>query len=150
MKNGASDDTRNSNNYPARHLQVGWWTLLLFTAFGLALEYLHAFKAPSYLSAGAESRRLLWTLAHAHGTLLAIVNILFGLTLKTQPGWLSSRQRWISSILIAATVLLPTGFFLGGVSFYEGDPGLGALLVPAAAVLLLAAILLIARSSGSK
>ena len=45
----------------------------------------------------------------------------------------------------AASVLLPGGFFLGGVVFYAGDPGIGVLLVPAGAALLLYAIFSIAR-----
>ena len=51
----------------------------------------------------------------------------------------------ISTLLIAASLLLPGGFFLGGVTYYEGDPGLGILLVPPGAVLLIAALFLIAR-----
>ena len=58
---------------------------------------------------------------------------------------------WISTSLIAASTLLPGGFFLGGVAFYGGDPGLGVLLVPIGGVLLLFAIFSIARStSGSR
>jgi hypothetical protein len=47
-------------------------------------------------------------------------------------------------LLVAASILLPVGFFLGGVQFYGGDPGLGVLVVPIGAVLLLAALFLIA------
>jgi hypothetical protein len=45
-------------------------------------------------------------------------------------------------------VCLPGGFFLGGVSFYSGDPGLGVLLVPVGAVLLLAGVFMTARAMG--
>ena len=54
-------------------------------------------------------------------------------------------QRLVSTSLYAASVLLPGGFFLGGVVFYAGDPGVGVLLVPAGAALLLFAIYGIAR-----
>jgi hypothetical protein len=47
-------------------------------------------------------------------------------------------------LLIGASILLPVGFFLGGVQFYGGDPGLGVLVVPIGAILLLAALFLIA------
>jgi hypothetical protein len=47
--------------------------------------------------------------------------------------------------LIGASVLLPGGFFLGGFFIYDGDPGLGALLVPVGGVLLLIAVFLTAR-----
>jgi hypothetical protein len=50
--------------------------------------------------------------------------------------------------LIGASALLPLGFFLGGVEFYQGDPGLGILVVPVGAVLLLAALFLIASTMG--
>jgi hypothetical protein len=49
--------------------------------------------------------------------------------------------------LTGATVLLPGGFFLGGVRFYAGDPGIGVVLVPIGAVLLLIALVLIARGT---
>ena len=45
--------------------------------------------------------------------------------------------------------MLPGGFFLGGLVIYAGDPGIGILLVPVGAVLLLAAVFLIARSTRS-
>jgi len=54
-----------------------------------------------------------------------------------------------STSLLAASLLLPVGFFLGGVTYYEGDPGLGILLVPPGAVLLIAALFLIARSTAA-
>jgi hypothetical protein len=42
----------------------------------------------------------------------------------------------ISFALIWAAILLPAGFFLGGVVTYGGDPGLGVWLVPIGAFLL--------------
>jgi hypothetical protein len=48
-------------------------------------------------------------------------------------------------MLIAATVILPGGFLLGGVVVYGGDPGVSVLLVPIGALLLLAALWSIAR-----
>jgi len=128
-----------------RHLLFGWWSLLLFASLGLMLESLHGFKVRAYLDVSNETRRLMWTLAHAHGTLLAVIHIVFGLALRAGavPGAASARS--ISISLIAASVLLPGGFFLGGLAFYAGDPGVGVLLVPAGAVLLLFAVFSIAR-----
>jgi hypothetical protein len=128
-----------------RHLRFGWWSLLLFATLGLVLESLHGFKVRAYLDVSNETRRLMWTLAHAHGTLLAIIHIVFGLTLRGGPAPALATQRLISTSLYAASVLLPGGFFLGGVVFYAGDPGVGVLLVPAGGVLLLYAIFRIAR-----
>jgi hypothetical protein len=88
----------------------------------------------------------MWTLAHAHGTLLAIVHVIFALTWRSAPASLPS-PRLISASLIAASVLLPGGFFLGGVTFYSGDPGVGVLLVPIGGVLLLFALFSIARAA---
>ena len=69
------------------------------------------------------------TLAHAHGTLISVVNIVFGLSV---PYIRSNAEpsRWVSRCFKSAGSLLPLGFFLGGVRFYSGDPGLGIALVP--------------------
>jgi hypothetical protein len=136
-------------NYAQRHLRFGWWSLLVFAALGLTLETLHGLKVRAYLDVSNETRRLMWTLAHAHGTLLGLVHVAFGLTVKSaalDPG--APHVRAISSALIAASVLLPGGFFLGGIAFYSGDPGLGVLLVPFGAVSLIAAVFMIARATG--
>jgi hypothetical protein len=131
-------------DYARRHLRIGWWSLLCFAAVGLVLEILHGFKVRAYLDVSNETRRLMWTLAHAHGTLLSLVHVIFGLSLRVAAEPLERNLRLISSCLIGASVLLPGGFFLGGVVVYGGDPGLGVLLVPIGAVLLLAAVFFIA------
>jgi hypothetical protein len=139
-------DREGVTDYAGRHLRVGWWSLLLFATFGLVLESLHGFKVRAYLDVSNDTRRLMWTLAHAHGALLSAINILFGLTLRgTAPGTIPG-VRPISVSLIGATLLLPAGFFLGGLAFYGGDPGLGVLLVPVGGVLLLFALASIARA----
>jgi hypothetical protein len=136
-------------SYAHRHLRFGWWSLLVFAGFGLVLETLHGFKLDAYLNLSNETRRLLWTLAHAHGTALAIVNILFGFALDRGAIPRLRSAGAVSASLIAASLLLPGGFFLGGVTYYEGDPGLGVLLVPAGAVLLIVALFLIARGAST-
>ena len=65
-----------------RHLRFGWAAVLVFAVLGLTLETLHGFKIRLYLDLSNETRRLMWTLAHAHGTLLGIVNIVYGLTVS--------------------------------------------------------------------
>jgi hypothetical protein len=138
--------TDDSARFARRHLRVGWRALLAFAALGLILESLQGFKVAAYLDASNDTRRLMWRLAHAHGTLLAAINILFALTLKSpEMAELPAAPR-ISAALIAATLLLPLGFFLGGVFFYAGDPGVGVLLVPVGAVLLLLALFWIGRA----
>jgi len=135
-----------SVDYGRRHLRFGWWSLLLFATLGLVLESLQGLKVRAYLDVSNETRRLMWTLAHAHGTLLAIVHVIFALTWRSAPASLPS-PRLISASLIAASVLLPGGFFLGGVTFYSGDPGVGVLLVPIGGMLLLFALFSIARAA---
>lgn len=124
------------------NLRFGWWSLLVFLSLGGALEILHGFKVGWYVDAGNDVRRLMFTLAHAHGTALALVNIAAGLTARNVKR-LNSR-RSVSSSLIWAGILFPVGFFLGGVVTYGGDPGLGIWLVPIAAVLLFYGVVRIA------
>jgi len=133
-------------DYTRRHLRFGWWSLLLFATFGLVLESLQGFKVRAYLDASNDTRRLMWTLAHAHGTLLGVIHVIFGLTINPVGIDRARHLQLISSCLIGASILLPGGFFLGGVTFYGGDPGLGVLLVPAGALLLLLAIFSVARA----
>ncbi len=139
-------DGSNPLGYARRHLRFGWWSLLVFLTLGFVLELLHGFKVPLYLDVSNETRRLMWTLAHAHGGLLALIHIVFGLCLRVAPELASRRLPATSACLIGASVLLPGGFFLGGVAFYSGDPGLGILLVPAGGALLATAIYGAARA----
>jgi hypothetical protein len=127
---------------------IGWWTVCVFSGIGLVLELLHGFKVGAYLDVGNETRRLMWTLAHAHGTLLGLVHIAFAATVAAVPGVPPDAQRTAARFLNAATLLLPGGFFLGGIRFYEGDPGVGVALVPVGAALLLLAMFRVARAVG--
>ena len=109
----------------------------------MLLESLHGFKVGAYLNASNETRRLMWTLAHAHGTLLGLVHVAFAATIRLAepaPGRLATASR----SLFWASVLLPGGFFLGGIRFYAGDPGVGVVVVPVGAVLVIAAAALVA------
>ena len=124
-----------------RHISFGWWSLLVFLTLGVALEVMHGLKIGWYLDVASETRRLTWTLAHAHGVLLAILHIVFGLMVRVT----GSGRPVASSCLLASSFLLPGGFFLGGVFIHDGDPGLGILLVPVGALLLFVAVLQIAR-----
>ena len=133
--------------YARRHLALGWWGLLGFLTLGLVLETLHGFKVGLYLDVHNETRRLLWTLAHAHGALLALVQIVFGLYLRVTAPPADARLRVGSACLAAASFAIPVGFFAGGVTPNGGDPGLGVLLVPLAAPLLFVAVLVAALSS---
>jgi hypothetical protein len=54
-------------------------------------------------------------------------------------------QAIASNSLLAATALLPIGFFLGGASAEGGDPGAGVALVPVGGLLLVVALVMVAR-----
>ncbi len=114
---------------------------------GLALELFHGFKVRMYLDVSNETRRLMWTLAHAHGSLLGLVHVVLGLSLHSIPELGTRTLGILSSSLIGASILLPGGFFLGGITVYSGDPGLGILVVPVGAALLMITVFLIARAS---
>ena len=127
-----------------RHLCYGWWSLLVWLTLGLLLEVLHGLKAGWYLDVGNETRRLMFTLGHAHGTLLALINLAAGLTIRNVPDCEVSRVA--SNALLAAGLLLPLGFLLGGIWIYGGDPGLGIWLVPFGGALLFVGVAGVARS----
>lgn len=127
-----------------RHLRHGWWALFTFLTLGVVLETLHGFKIGWYLNADADIRRLMFTLAHAHGTLLALVNIAAGVTLRVVEGF--DLEKNVSRALTWGSVVMPVGFFLGGVVIHDGDPGLGVLLVPVGAFMLVYASACTARN----
>jgi hypothetical protein len=125
------------------NVRFGLWALLAYLLLGMAIDAMHGFKVGWYLD--FETRRLMWTLAHAHGVLTSILAIGFGvmLQLAAEPApW----HRIASACLLAAVVLLPGGFLLGGIYVYDGDPGVGVLLAPVGGVLLFAAVLVTAVS----
>jgi hypothetical protein len=130
-----------------RHHLIGWWGLLVFLSLGIAMETFHGFKAGFYLDPAERLRRLLWTLAHAHGTLLALVHIGFAAGLAQFGRWTERGLRLASFLLTDALLLLPAGFFLGGIHHSEVDPSPGVLLVPVGALALLASVALIAWSA---
>jgi len=130
-------------NLVRRHLRFGWWSILVFLTLGIALEAMHGFKVRWYLDVDNETRRLMWRLAHAHGVLVGLLNVAFACSLRDLAG--AGSPNFASRCLLAAGVLLPLGFFLGGIVVWEGDPWLGVLLVPVGALLLLAGVLAVAR-----
>ena len=83
---------------------------------------------------------------HAHAGVIVILSLLCQVLADaaTLPAWLL----WIARIAVPlAAILIPAGFFLGGVSHSEGDPSPGVLLVPVGALLLFVAIWLIILSA---
>ena len=127
-----------------RHTRFAWWSLLTFLSLGIVLETMHGLKIGWYLDVSNETRRLMWTLAHVYGTLLALIHAAFAFTLPRLPDW-SPRSRGIASdCLIGASLLLPGGFFIGGIRIYDGDPGLSVVLAPIGGALLAIGVFLTA------
>jgi len=145
LSNAAPDGDDTTRKHLVRaHLRIAWVGLLTFATFGLALEGLQGFKSVSYLGVGNETRRLMWTLAHAHGVGLSLVQIGFAVTSALcldLPSRMLARASWL---LNCAFLLIPGGFLLGGLATYGGDPGIGILLVPVGALMLLAALAAVA------
>lgn len=127
-----------------RHLRFGWWALAIFLTLGVLLEGLHGFKIGWYLDVSNDTRRLMFRLAHAHGTLLALVNIAAGLTLRSGNGFQLGRAA--STSLVWGAVIMPAGFLFGGLKVHDGDPGVGIVLVPIGALLLVFAAFSAARA----
>ena len=127
----------NDATRPPLNLRAGFWALSLFATAGLLLEALHGFKLGFYLDVNNETRRLLWRLAHAHGALLGLLNIAYALVARAWPRLddaLSGRA------LLAALVLMPCGFLLGGAFARAGDPGASVGLAAAGGVALVFAL----------
>lgn len=122
-------------------LQTGRWGLLLWLGGGMALEALHLVKAPLYLE--DTLRRELWTLAHAHGTLLSAVTLLL-VVLAPRLELSATRRRLADRLAAVGSVLVPLGFLLGGIGHSEADPSLAIVLVPLGGLLLAAALVVVA------
>ena len=120
----------------ARTLRTGWLLLAVSLPLGVTLEALHGFKVQAYLA--SEMRRELWRLAHAHGTLLGILCLVFAALAERHVA--APIRPGVARLLRWGAVLMPVGFFLGGVLNGEGDPSLGILLVPVGALLLVVAL----------
>jgi hypothetical protein len=118
---------------PYLNLRAGLWALCAFTA----LEALHGFKLGFYLDVDRETRRLLWRLCHAHGALLGLLNVAYALVARA---WPQLEDALVGRALLAALVLLPSGFFLGGAFARGEDPGVSVGLAAAGGVTLLFAL----------
>ncbi|MBL8753762.1 MAG: hypothetical protein JNK15_10720 [Planctomycetes bacterium] len=127
-----------------RTRRFGWWSLLVWLSLGLLLEALHGFKVGWYLDVGNDTRRLMLTLAHTHGTLLALVNLALAATLRPNERNQARLARAAACLRVAA-VLMPLGFVAGGVQLLGADPGYGVALVPVGAIFLLVGVATTAR-----
>jgi hypothetical protein len=129
-----------------RHFRIGWWGVFVFACLGLVLESMQGLRVGWYLDVSNDARRLMFRLAHAHGTLFSIVNVLFALSLRSELGRTIASIRFISACFLTAIILVPVGFFAGGLVIYDGDPGLGVMLVPVGALVFILGAARLARA----
>ncbi len=123
----------------ARHVRFGWLLIFGYVMLGAVLESMHGFKVALYLDASNEARRLVWTLAHTHGTLIGVLNLGFAVTLHRLA--LSETLLFAASrLFVLAGAVMPLGFLLGGVVIYGGDPGLPIVLAPLGGLFLVGAV----------
>ncbi|MFO0635022.1 MAG: hypothetical protein U0168_19435 [Nannocystaceae bacterium] len=132
------DDETEAATLARRHHRVGWSMVVVFACAGLVLESLAGFRVAWFSDADMETRRTMWRLAHAHGALLGLLNAVLANTLRTggAPRW----SRRSAGLVVLGSVLVPTGFGLGGIWFVDGDPSPAIVLVPAGALALIAGL----------
>ncbi|SRR6266540_4176515 len=126
----------STNSAIDKTLRTGWILLAVSLPLGVTLEALHGFKVQAYVS--SEMRREMWRLAHAHGTLLGILCLVFSVVADKQ--LVDPARASIAKLVRWGAVLMPIGFFAGGVLNSEGDPSLGVVIVPIGAALLVVAL----------
>ena len=136
-------EVEDSERAVRRTLSTGWWLLAVSLPLGVTLEALHGLKVEAYLA--SQTRRELWRLAHAHGTLLGILCLVFGALADRHVA--PSVRRTVAWQLTWGAISMPLGFFFGGILNSEGDPSVGIVLVPVGAGLLFAALTRAARTS---
>jgi hypothetical protein len=128
-----------SSRLANRHRRYGWTSLLIFIGFGTLLEGLLGFKSIGLML--DPLRRELWSLAHFHGAMLAIVNLVY-VSWADNADLRSYQQNSASWALIIGSLCMPAGFFLGGIAHPEGDPGIAIFLVPIGALMICYAVFL--------
>lgn len=132
-----NNNALQTNALALRHRRYGWAALLLWLLFGLILEMLHGFKFSNYLL--DPIRKEFWSLAHFHGAALALANLIY---VQWVDAPLPAQRNLASYCLLIGSILMPLGFFLGGLVHFEGDPGIGIFLAPPGALLILVAVYL--------
>lgn len=119
------------------NIGVGLWVMAIFMAYGFLLIYLRDFAPDkeAWIAAYNVSPHFEARLAHVHGNLFSLLNIVFGFLLVKLP--VSGAQaKWVS-VLALAGLLMPIGILS---EIYLGLPPLlvliGGLSILAATLLL--------------
>jgi hypothetical protein len=101
--------------------------------FGLLLDSFMGMKQLFYLSDPV--RREMWRLAHTHGTLMTLVFLAY-----MHFRGIAKKQH--ENMMFIGALLMPVGFFLGGILTTEIDPFIGVFLVPIGGLLFVLGLLL--------
>ena len=120
-----------------RHHRLSLALLAIFLASGLWLEAMIGLRAAGWVD--DPLRREFLRLGHAHGGVLALANLAIAWSI----GQLATPEPWAGKIRVAALVgalLVGAGFMAGGLTHGPTDPGPPILVVPAGALLMLAAV----------
>ncbi len=128
------------------HLRWSLGLLALFLASGLWLEAMFGLRATGWVD--DPLRREFLRLGHAHGGLLALVNLALSFAmarLGTPDLW----ARRVRPAALAGALLVGLGFVGGGLWHAATDPGPLVLLVPAGAMTLLACLVAVAVVPGA-
>lgn len=120
-----------------RHLRWSLALAALFLALGLWLEAMIGLRAAGWVD--DPLRREFLRLGHAHGGLLALLNLGLAwalIQLDTPEPW----ARQIRRAALLGALLVGAGFVAGGLWHGPTDPGPPVLVVPAGALMLLASL----------
>lgn len=123
------------------HLRLSIALLAVFLATGLWLEAMFGLRAQGVMNDPV--RREFLRLGHAHGGLLALVNLAMAWGMAR----LCTPEVWAGRIRIAGLVgagLVGVGFMVGGLTHGPTDPGPAVLAVPAGAMMLLVSLVAVA------
>lgn len=128
------------------HLRLSIVLVAVFLGFGLVLEGLYGLRRAQWMD--DEIRREFLRLGHAHGGLLGLLNLVMAWAM----GRLGTPEHWAGRVRVAAWVgaaLVGVGFVGGGLFHGPTDPGPLVLLVPAGALMVLAALVAVAWVRGA-
>lgn len=123
------------------HLRLSVALLALFLASGLVLEAALGLRLRGI--GDDPIRREFLRLGHAHGGILALVNLGMAWTMAR----LATPERWAGKVRWAGLLgafAVGGGFAIGGLTHGPTDPGPAVLIVPAGAMALLAALVAVA------
>ncbi len=110
-----------NNSYGKTNIAVGLSIMAGFMVYGFFLIYMRDFSAgkEAWIAASHTGQHFEARLAHVHGNLFSLLNILFGYLLLKLPVALSY-AKWVSRLALAG-LLMPIGIFAElyfGLPFY--------------------------------